>query len=141
MTTSPEVLFARLDELEIAHTSVAHAPVFTVEEAKAHRGTIAGGHTKNLFLKDRKGRLFLGVALEDCAVDLKALGPLIGSGGLSFAPPDLLRKHLGVEPGSVTPFSLINDPGLSVTPLFDQDMLELPVLNFHPLVNTATTAI
>lgn len=141
MTASMQTLFARLDELDIAHRTVAHAPVFTVEEAKSHRGAIEGGHTKNLFLKDKKGRLFLGVTLEDCAVDLKALAPLIGSDRLSFAVPDLLRQHLGVEPGSVTPFSLINDLQITVTPVFDQTMLERPMLNFHPLVNTATTAI
>lgn len=141
MTTTPEQLFARLDELNIDRTTVMHAPVFTVEDAKAHRGTIHGGHTKNLFLKDGKGRLFLAVTLEDCAVDLKALGPLIGAGRLSFASPDLLRAHLGIEPGSVTPFSLINDRAITVTPVFDQAMLELAVLNFHPLVNTSTTAI
>jgi Ala-tRNA(Pro) deacylase len=141
MATTPETLFARLGELKIAHSTMTHAPVFTVVEARAHRGAIAGGHTRNLFLKDRKGRLFLAVTLEDCAVDLKALAPLIGCDRLSFAAPELLRKYLDVEPGSVTPFSLINDPGASVTPIFDQDMLDMPVLNFHPLANTATTAI
>jgi Ala-tRNA(Pro) deacylase len=141
MIATPQALFARLDELKIDHTTVIHAPVFTVEEAKAHRGAIAGGHTKNLFLKDKKDRLFLGVTLEDCAVDLKALGPLIGSDRLSFASPELLRKHLSVEPGSVTPFSLINDLDVTVRPVFDEAMLDEAVLNFHPLVNTATTSI
>jgi Ala-tRNA(Pro) deacylase len=138
---TPEQLFARLDELKIAHRTITHAPVFTVDEAKAHRGAIEGGHTKNLFLKDKQDRLFLGVTLEDCAVDLKALSPLIGAGRLSFASPDLLRTYLGVEPGSVTPFALINDRGTRVTPVLDQAMLDIAQLNFHPLVNTATTAI
>jgi Ala-tRNA(Pro) deacylase len=141
MIATPQALFARLDELKIGYTTVIHAPVFTVDEAKAHRGAIAGGHTKNLFLKDKKDRVFLGVTLEDCAVDLKALAPLIGADRLSFASPQLLRKHLGVEPGSVTPFSLINDPDVAVRAVFDEAMLELAVLNFHPLVNTATTSI
>jgi Ala-tRNA(Pro) deacylase len=141
MTTTPEALFARLDELKIAHRTVAHAAVYTVDEAKAHRGALSGGHTKNLFLKDKKDRLYLAVTLEDSAVDLKALAPLIGADRLSFASPELLLKHLGVEPGSVTPFSLINDRGASVKPVFDQTMFDFADLNFHPLVNTATTAI
>ena len=144
MTAIPATLaqlFARLDGLTIAHRTVDHGPVFTVEEAKTHRGAIAGGHTKNFFLKDNKGRPFLAVTLEDCAVDLKALGPAIGAGRLSFASPELLRAHLGVEPGSVTPFALINDRDAKVVPVLDQAMLDHDVLNFHPLVNTATTAI
>lgn len=139
---TPEQLFAALDRLGLAYRTITHPPVFTVEEAKALRGKIEGGHTKNLFLKDKSDRLFLGVTLEDVPVDLKALGPLIGARGrLSFASPELLRAHLGVEPGSVTPLSLINDRGQSVTAVFDQTMLDVPLLNFHPLVNTATTAI
>lgn len=144
MTATPATeadLFARLDALGIAHATVRHAPVFTVEEAKAHRGAIAGAHTKNLFLKDKQDRLFLGVTLEDAAVDLKALSPLIGAGRLSFASADLLRRHLGVEPGSVTPFALINDRELAVTSVLDQEMLLRPTLNFHPLANDATTTI
>lgn len=139
---TPEQLFAALDRLGVAHRTITHPPVFTVEEAKALRGKIEGGHTKNLFLKDKSDRLFLGVTLEDVPVDLKALGPLVGARGrLSFASPELLRAHLGVEPGSVTPFSLINDKGQSVTAVFDQAMLDVDPLNFHPLVNTMTTAI
>jgi len=144
MPTTPATqtdLFAFLDDLGIAHNTVRHAPVFTVEEAKAHRGAIAGAHTKNLFLKDKQDRLFLAVTLEDCAVDLKALGPMIGAGRLSFASADLLRAHLGIEPGSVTPFALINDRTARVEPVLDQAMLECPVLNFHPLSNDATTTI
>jgi Ala-tRNA(Pro) deacylase len=87
MSATPDDLFARLDALSIAHTTVMHAPVFTVEEARAHRGAIDGGHTKNLFLKDKKGRLYLAVTLEDCPVDLKALAPLVGADRLSFAAP------------------------------------------------------
>lgn len=144
MTATPATerdLFARLDALGIAHATVRHAPVFTVEEARAHRGEIAGAHTKNLFLKDRQDRLFLGVTLEDAAVDLKALSPLIGAGRLSFAPAELLRRHLGVEPGAVTPFALINDLEHAVTPVLDETMLRHETLNFHPLANEATTTI
>ncbi len=138
---TPADLFAELDRLAIAHPTIVHPPVFTVEEAKAVRGKIEGGHTKNLFLKDKQDHLFLAVTLEDVPVDLKALCPLIGAGRLSFASPDLLREHLGVEPGSVTPFALINDRAHRVTPVLDEAILDLPRLNFHPLENTATTAI
>jgi Ala-tRNA(Pro) deacylase len=139
---TPSQLFAELDRLGIAHKTITHPPVFTVDEAKSLRGKIEGGHTKNLFLKDKHDRLFLCVTLEDVPVDLKALGPLIGARGrLSFASPDLLRTHLGIEPGSVTPFALINDRAHAVTPVLDQAMLEKTPLNFHPLENTATTAI
>jgi Ala-tRNA(Pro) deacylase len=139
-TTQAE-LFAELDRLNIPHRTITHPPVFTVEQAKALRGVIEGGHTKNLFLKDKPGRLFLAVTLEDVPVDLKALAPLIGAGRLSFAAADLLRAHLGVEPGSVTPFALINDRAHAVTPVLDLTMLETSPLNFHPLDNTATTAV
>lgn len=142
MKPSPTALFAELDRLGLAHATITHPPVFTVEEAKQLRGKIDGGHTKNLFLKDKKDRLFLAVTLEDVPVDLTALGPLIGARGrLSFASADLLREHLGVEPGSVTPFALFNDRTHSVTPVLDEAMLAVNPLNFHPLENTATTAI
>ncbi len=141
MKTTPEQLLAELTRLSIAHSTITHPPVFTVEEAKTLRGKIEGGHTKNLFLKDKKDRLFLGVTLEDVPVDLKALAPLIGANRLSFASADLLRTHLGVEPGSVTPFALINDRDHHVTPVFDETMLAITPLNFHPLTNTQTTAI
>lgn len=142
MKATPADLFAELDRLHIAHKTITHPPVFTVEEAKALRGKIEGGHTKNLFLKDKNDRLFLAVTLEDVPVDLKALGPLIGARGrLSFAAADLLSAHLGVEPGSVTPFALINDKALSVTAVLDETMLAVTPLNFHPLENTMTTAI
>jgi len=135
-------LFAELDRLGIPHATITHPPVFTVEEAKQVRGKIVGGHTKNLFLKDKKDRLFLAVTLEDVPVDLKVLGQMLGaSGRLSFASPELLRAHLGVEPGSVTPLSVINDTEHMVTPVLDETMLAVTPLNFHPLENTATTAI
>ncbi len=142
MKSTPADLLAELTRLGLAHATIAHAPVFTVEEAKQLRGKIDGGHTKNLFLKDKKDRLFLAVTLEDVPVDLKALGELVGARGrLSFASADLLREHLGVEPGSVTPFALFNNRTRSVTPVLDEAMLEVSPLNFHPLENTATTAI
>ena len=135
-------LFAELDRLQIRHATITHPAVFTVEEAKLYRGPVNGGHSKNLFLKDKKERLYLAVTLEDVPVDLKALGTLLAaSGRLSFASPQALREHLGVDPGSVTPFSLINDRDRRVLPVFDTRMLGVSPLNFHPLANTATTAI
>ena len=141
MPATPEDLFAYLDRLGIAHATVSHPPLFTVEQSQSLRGRIAGGHSKNLFLKDKSGALFLLVLLEDAKVDLKALPAILGAGRLSFGSADLLRERLGVEPGSVTPFALINDIGRSVTPVLDQAMMAHEVMNYHPLVNTMTTSI
>jgi Ala-tRNA(Pro) deacylase len=142
MPASPDELFAYLDSLGIAHHTVTHPPVFTVEEARTLRGKIAGGHTKNLFLRDKKGALFLAVAAEDAAIELKSLHRLLGaSGRFSFGAAELLRETLGVEPGSVTPFAAINDKAGRVTVVLDVAMMANDVLNFHPLANTGTTTI
>ena len=125
----------------ISTTTVDHTPVFTVDEARKIHGDIAGGHCKNLFCKDEKGALWLIVALEDAVIDLKAAKDRIGSKRLSFGKPELLLEILGVEPGSVTPFSLINDVATRVTVILDAAMMALPLLNFHPLKNDATTTI
>jgi Ala-tRNA(Pro) deacylase len=134
-------LMTRFNDLGIATKTVDHAPVFTVEEAKKVHGEIPGGHCKNLFCKDEKGVLWLIVALEDQRVDLKAAPALIGSKRLSFGRPDLLMEVLGVEPGSVTPFALINDATKRVNVVLDATMMQEPLLNFHPLRNDATTSI
>ncbi len=139
---SPDQLFAYLDSLRIEHKTVTHPPVFTVEEARASRGEAIGGHTKNLFLRDKKGALFLVVAPEDAAIELKSLHRLLGAAGrLSFGSAELMRELLGVEPGSVTPFAVINDKACRVTVILDAALMAHEVLNFHPLVNTGTTAI
>ena len=109
MAATREELLARLNSLEIKTKTCEHAAVFTVEEARALRGEIAGGHCKNLFLKDDKGGLWLIVCLEESQIDLKTAPAKIGSRRLSFGKPDVLMEVLGVEPGSVTPFGLIND--------------------------------
>ena len=96
---SPQQLFARLAELGIAHRTVEHPPVFTVEEAKALRGNLPGHHIKNLFLRNKKEEMWLVVALEDRTIDLKRLGGTLGAGRLSFGSPERLAKYLGVEPG------------------------------------------
>jgi Ala-tRNA(Pro) deacylase len=141
MPASPDDLFAFLDSLGIPHPTVSHAPLFTVEESLALADRVPGGHSKNLFLKDTRGTLYLIVLLEDARVNLKALPGIIGCGRVSFGSADLMRETLGVEPGSVTPFSLINDRHHRVTPILDAVMMERPLLNFHPLVNTMTTSI
>lgn len=141
MPASPEQLFERLAALGIATSTRDHPPVFTVEEARSLRGEIAGGHTKNLFFKDKKDALWLVVCAEDAAVDLKSLHGRIGAARLSFGKPELLREVLGVEPGSVTPFALINDTQARVNVVLDAGMMREERLNFHPLRNTATTTI
>jgi Ala-tRNA(Pro) deacylase len=142
MPAAPDQLFAYLDSLGIAHQSVTHPPVFTVEEARTLRGQVPGAHTKNLFLRDKKGQAYLVVALEDAAIELKSLHRRLGaSGRFSFGPPALLRELLGVEPGSVTPFAVINDTGHRIVVVLDAAMMANAVLNFHPLVNTGTTTI
>jgi Ala-tRNA(Pro) deacylase len=119
---SPQQLFTRLDELGLVHSTVEHAPVFTVEQAKAHRGTLPGHHIKNLFLRNKKEEMWLVVALEDRTIDLKRLGEMLGAGRLSFGSPERLRKYLGVEPGSVTPFAVINDSDHKVTLVLDRGL-------------------
>lgn len=142
MSKSPADLFAALDSLGIAHSTVSHPPLFTVEQSQALRGTIPGGHTKNLFLRDKKSTLYLVVALEDALIDLKGLHRLLGATGrFSFGAPDLLREVWGVAPGSVSPFGAINDADGRVTVVLDAAMMEHAVLNFHPLDNTMTTAL
>jgi Ala-tRNA(Pro) deacylase len=141
MTVSPEALFARLATLGIDTETRQHQAWFTVEQSKTLRGEIPGAHTKNLFLKCKKGMLWLIVALESTAIDLKTLHTRLGCGRLSFGGADLLRDVLGVEPGSVTPFAVINDAGNRVTVVLDQALMAYDRLNFHPLVNTATTGI
>ena len=139
---TPADLFAALDALGIPHSTVQHPPLFTVEQSRELRGRIPGGHTKNLFLRDKKGALFLVVALEDAVIDLKGLHRVLGaSGRFSFGSADLLREVWGVIPGSVTPFGAINDIDNRVNIVLDAAMMEHALLNYHPLVNTMTTAI
>src|SRR5581483_8571346 len=142
MPAAPDDLFVFLDKLGIEHSTIEHPPLFTVEQSKELRGEIPGGHTKNLFLKDKKDALFLVVALESAVIDLKGLHRVLGaSGRFSFGSADLMREVLGVEPGSVTPFGAINDKAGRLTVVLDQPMLKHEILNYHPLVNTKTTAI
>jgi Ala-tRNA(Pro) deacylase len=142
MPATPDELFAYLDTLGIAHKTVTHPAVFTVEEARELRGAIAGGHTKNLFLRDKKGALYLLVAAEDAAIELRALHRVLGaSGRFSFGSAALMQETLSVAPGSVTPFAVINDKEVRVRLVIDAALMTHDMLNFHPLVNTATTSI
>jgi Ala-tRNA(Pro) deacylase len=135
-------LYGRLAELGIKISTVPYPAHRTVEEGKALRGDMAGQFTKNLLLKDKKGRLFLIVAHEDRAVDLKSLHTRIGaSGRLGFAQPDLMRDALGVEPGALTPLALVNDRASVITVVIDEELMHADQLNFHPLVNIESAGI
>src|SRR5947208_6116333 len=127
----PQQLFARLDQLGIAYRTVEHPPVFTVEEAKALRGNLPGHHIKNLFLRNKKEEMWLVVALEDRTIDLKRLGEVLGAGRLSFGSPERLRTYLGVEPGSVTPFAVINDTAHRVSLVLDRALETGGPVNAH----------
>lgn len=134
-------LLSRLESLGIPSTTTDHPPLHSVADSQALRGDIPGGHCKNLFLKDKKQVLWLVVTLEDTAIDLKTLPKKIGAARLSFGKPELLGEVLGVVPGSVTPFALINDTEKRVNVILDADMMALDLLNYHPLSNDATTSI
>jgi len=138
---TPDNLFARLAALGIETETRWHAPVFTVEEAQAARGEMPGVHCKCLFLRDKRGAMWLVVVEENRRVDLKALAARLGAGRFSFGSADRLRRHLGVEPGTVTPFALINDAAHEVRVALDAAMLAGGALHYHPLTNAATTRI
>jgi Ala-tRNA(Pro) deacylase len=138
---TPQQLFDRLAELDIPHRTVEHEAVFTVEQAKQHRGVLPGHHIKNLFLRNKKEEMWLVVALEDRRIDLKQLGETLGAGRLSFGSPERLMTYLGVEPGSVTPFSVINDSAHKVTLVLDRGLEQDGPINAHPLTNTMTSAL
>lgn len=137
----PDALLAYLRELGIEAVTTQHPPVFTVEEAKALRGDLPGAHTKNLFVRDKKGRMWLVVALESRPVDLRATAERLGHKRFSFGSPKRLMQYLGVSPGSVTPLALVNDRTGSVRVALDEGLRAIEPWNFHPLVNSMTTTI
>lgn len=141
LPTQPDALLERLTALGITHTTHTHPPLFTVEDSRALRGDLPGGHCKNLFLKDKKGQYWLVVALENAPIELKRLDREIGAARLSFASPERLWDHLGIRPGSVSPFALINDTQRRVNVVLQQAMLDHAPLNYHPLINDRTTAV
>ena len=136
-----EGLLARLAELGISARTVEHPPVFTVEEARRHRGDLPGTHTKSLFLRDKKGAMWMVVCLDDRALDLKDLAARLGARHLSFGSPERLLRHLGVIPGAVSPFAVVNDAERVVQVVLDRDVLARDPVNLHPLDNAKTTAI
>lgn len=142
LPTTPSQLFAFLDAHGVAHRTVEHPAVFTVEQSKALRGDLPGAHIKNLFLRDRREAMWLVVALESAPIDLKRLGERLGTGKLSFGSADRLLRTLGVLPGSVTPFALVNDRApRRVRLALDRAVLACDPVNGHPLVNTMSTAV
>ena len=138
---SPQDLFALLDGLGIAHATLEHEPVFRVEEGTHIKAALPGGHSKNLFLKDHKGQIWLISALDSTQINLKALPKAIGSGRLSCGSEALLLEVLGVRPGSVTALALINDKEGRVRFVLDSALAAKEPVNFHPLHNGATTGL
>ncbi|WP_173933868.1 YbaK/EbsC family protein [Chelativorans sp. Marseille-P2723] len=142
LPNTPEKLMHYLARLNIEVTTFTHPPLFTVEESRSLRGMIPGAHTKNLFLKDRKGRYFLVTVEEDATVDLKTIHQTIGaSGRVSFGRPDELMNLLGVAPGAVTVFGAVNDVAGKVTVVLDEFLVSQEIINAHPLHNEATVSI
>jgi Ala-tRNA(Pro) deacylase len=134
-------LTAFFDDLGVEHRTVEHPAVFRVDEGHDIKAALPGAHTKNLFLKDAKGQLWLISAEGHAEVDLKRLPQVIGSARLSFGSAERLYDALGVTPGSVTALALINDPEKKVRFVLDRTLAEAETVNFHPLTNTATTAL
>ncbi len=141
MAATPDNLFAFLDARQIAHETRWHAPVFTVEEGRELKAAMPGGHTKNLFMTDKDGNVILIAAHADSELPLNRLHRAIGTRRLSFASAQLMEELLGVTPGSVTAFALINDRQARVRFLVDKALMDHDPLNFHPLTNTGTTSV
>lgn len=141
MPMTPEQLFAYLSELGIAVETVEHPPFFTVDEGRDWHHKIPGLHCKNLFLKDHKGKLWLVTMPADKRADLAAICKRAGTGRLSFGKPDLLLEKLGIPPGSVTPFAMVNNHSKDVTMILDVDIVAADTMNCHPLHNAASTAL
>lgn len=141
MPITRDALFQRLEKLGIETETQEHEPVFTVAQSSALLDRLPGGHTKNLFLKDAKGRLFLLIAHAHADIDLKQLHKRLGSKRLSFGKPELLMEKLGVAPGSVTAFAVLNDTDGDVSVFIDETLMSFDTINCHPLTNAATTSI
>jgi Ala-tRNA(Pro) deacylase len=141
LPTPPERLFARLDELGITYKIYNHEPVHTVAESAHLAAVIPGLHCRNLFLRDRAGKMFLAVAGDHTPIDLKKLAAMAECGRLSFGSPERLWRVLGVRPGSVCPFALMNDRDRAVTVLLDRAMMAADLVNYHPLENHMTIGL
>jgi Ala-tRNA(Pro) deacylase len=141
MPATPSDLFRYLDELGIEHSTIEHPPLFTVEDGRAWHDKIPGLHCKNLFLKDKKDKIWLALMPGDKRADLNRLEKRVHAARLSFGKPDLLLEVLGLTPGSVTPFGLLNDTARRVTVIVDEDIPNSEWINFHPLHNAASTTL
>jgi len=141
MHKNTDELLSTLTALDINYENHEHPPVFTVEQARTHCAHIPGGHCKNLFLRTKKKAMWLVVLHEDTHASLKTLATLAGAGGWGFASEERLLQHLGVAPGSVTPLALINDVDHSVSLVIERRLMDYALLNFHPLVNSATLSL
>ena len=138
---TPQSIIETLTAIGISSRTHNHAPVFTVEEAKSLRGELPGAHIKNLFLRNKRGRMWILTCLEDRTLDLKQFGTRLGSGRLSFGSPQRLMSYLGVIPGAVTPLAVINDRSGAVDVVLDRALMEAATINVHPLTNSRTTAL
>ncbi|WP_343315655.1 prolyl-tRNA synthetase associated domain-containing protein [Brucella sp. BE17] len=142
MGLSPKELVDYLAKQGIETSTVEHPPLFTVADSQTLRGEVPGGHTKNLFLKDKKDNFFLVTVEEDAVVDLKSIHPVIGAASrVSFGKPEKLMEYLGVIPGSVSVFGAINDRDHRVQVILDAALMKYDIINAHPLTNEATTSI
>lgn len=141
LPTSPYDLMKFLDDHSLKFTFYHHKPVFTVADSSEVDAQIFGAHTRNLFLKDKKDRMYLVTLRYDTPIDLKKLEDVIGSSRLSFGSPDRLWTYLGVRPGSVTPFAIINDKNKDVMPIWEDGMMAHDIVNFHPLLNSMTIGL
>lgn len=141
-TENEEKVYEVLRKLGIAYVKHEHPPVYTVDQAEQYWEDIEGTHCKNIFLRNKKGkRHYLVILLSLKKADLNALERQLGEDRLSFASPERLMRYLGLEPGSVSPFGLINDSKKEVQVIIDRDLRRAEIVNFHPNVNTATVGI
>ena len=141
MPASDKNLFDQFAVLGIESTTVRHSPMFTVKDGEKELVDVPGGHCKTLFLKDKNENLWLVVMLGKIRLDMKSLQKKLGSSRLSFAKPDLMWEVLGVEPGAVTPFVILNESARNIKVVLDKKMMKEKLLNYHPLRNDATTTI
>lgn len=141
LPTTPERLFERLDGLGVAYEVHNHPRVYSVAESAPLKESIPGVHCRNLFLRDKQERMALVVAANETEIDLKKLAPLLGMGRLSFGSAERLWRHLGVRPGSVCPFAIINDTDKAVRIVLDAEMMRADIVNYHPLENDRTVGL
>ena len=141
LPTSPQDVFKIFQQLDIAYELYRHAPVFTVEESGKIDREIPGTHCRNLFLRDKKKKNFLVVLANETEIDLKSAQELIGCGRLSFGSAERLWAHLGIRPGSVCPFTVINDKDHQVQVILDEYMMAQELVCYHPMDNAMTVSL